>query len=356
MTRFPISRRAALGLATLAATRPGFAQGGGTLSFVNNGGVIAEASRRVWYEPFARQRGLRVIEDNWNQEYARLRSQIETNQLRWDVVEITYNNMALACDEGFIEQVDWSRHMDVKPFESSGGVTECAVPIMSVVGALTYDGDRIRENPPRTWQDFWNVRQWPGKRGLLYRASMLEIALMADGVPPAQVLDVISAPGGIDRGFRKLDEIKPHIQWWRSGAESTQMLATGEVAMVYAWNGRVASANQRDRRNFRMSFDNGFVLGNQYLAIMKGTPRRDLAIEFIRWATSPQVLADFAKEMMYGPPSEAAMRLLDPSLLAYVPQPNQMQNAYIQGSEKYRQFWLENLEPLTQRLARWAAS
>ncbi|WP_270934957.1 ABC transporter substrate-binding protein [Falsiroseomonas oryzae] len=355
MTRFHATRRATLGLAALAAgLRPAFGQGN-TLSFVNNGGVIAEASRRVWYEPFARQHGLRVIEDNWNQEYARLRSQVETGQLRWDVVEITYNNMALACDEGFIEQIDWSRHMNVQPFESSGGVTECAVPIMSVVGGLTYDADRIRENPPRTWQDFWNVRQWPGKRGLLYRASMLEIALMADGVPPARVIDVLSAPGGIDRGFRKLDEIKPHIQWWRSGAESTQILATGEVAMVYAWNGRVASANQRDRRNFRMSFDGGFVLGNQYLAVMRGTPRRDLAIEFIRFATSAPVLAQFAREMMYGPPNEEAMRLLDSSFLAYLPH-DKMDMAYIQGGEKYRQFWLENLEPLTQRLARWAAS
>ena len=355
MTRLPLSRRSTLGLAALAAgIRPAAAQGG-SLSFVNNGGIIAEVSRRIWYEPFARERGLRVVEDNWNQEYARLRSQIDTGQLRWDVVEITYNNMALACDEGFIEQVDWSRYIDTKTFESSGGVTECAVPIMSVIGALTYDGDRIRENPPRTWQDFWNLRQWPGKRGLLYRASVLEIALMADGVPPNRVMEVLAGPGGVDRGFRKLDEIKPQIQWWRSGAESTQMLATGEVAMVYAWNGRVAAANQRDRRNFRMAFDGGFVLGNQYLAIMKGTPRRDLAIEFIRYATSASVLANFAREMMYGPPSEAAMQLLDPSLLAYVPH-DKMHLAYIQGSEQYRQFWLENLEPLTQRLARWAAS
>ncbi|MBX9749181.1 MAG: ABC transporter substrate-binding protein [Roseococcus sp.] len=326
-----------------------------SLTIVNNGGAVAEASRRAWYEPFARERGVRIVEDSWSQEFARLRTQVETRQIRWDVVEITFNNMAVGCDEGLLERVDWSRHFDIQPFAAAGGVSDCAVPIMSVVGGLAYDADKLGNDPPRSWADFWNVRRWPGRRGLLFRPSMVEIALMADGVPPREVLDVLSAPGGVDRAFRKLDELKPHIHWWRAGAESVQILASGEVSMVYAWNGRIAVANQQDRRNLRIAFEAGFILGNQYLAIMRGSRNRDLAIEFITHAASAAPLAAFSRQMQYGPPNAAALPLLDDRFRAMLPPENMMHLAYLQQGERYQRFWLDNLDGLTQRLARWAA-
>lgn len=335
----------------VAAVNPVAAQQ--TLSIVNNGGAVGEASRKAWYETFAAAKNVRIVEDNWNQEYAKLRSQIETGVLKWDVVEITYNNMTLACDEGFLEKVDWSKHLNVKDFDAAGGVTDCAVPIMSVVGALAYDADKIKD-APKTWADFWNLQRWPGKRGLLYRVNALEIALLADGVPPAKVIDVLSAPGGVDRAFRKLDQIKPAIHWWKSGAESTQILATGEVVMTYAWNGRIAVANQKDKRNFKLAFDGGFILSNQYLAVMKGTKQKNAAVEFIAYAASAKPLARFAEMTMYGPPSRAAMKEVSSKLLETVPH-DKMDKAYTQNGDKYRQYWLENLEGLTQRLAKWAA-
>ena len=56
----------------------------------------------------------------------------------------------------------------------------------------------------------------------------LEIALMADGVAPKDLY-----PLDLDRAFRKLDEIKDHIAvWWTGGAQSTQLLESGEVDMI----------------------------------------------------------------------------------------------------------------------------
>jgi len=347
-----------IGLAALAGAvlwcPPYEAKAQQTLSIVNNGGAVQEASRKAWYEPFSKETGVRIVEDNWNQEYAKLRGQIETNTLKWDVVEITYNLMALGCDEGYLEKIDWSKHLDVKDFEAAGGVTECAVPIMSVVGGLAYDADKIKGDVPKTWADFWNLKRWPGKRGLIYRPSSLEIALIADGVPLDKVIATLKSPAGVDRAFKKLDEIKPHIHWWKSGAESMQILATGEVAMTYAWNGRVAVANEKDNRNFGFAYDGGFVLSNQYLAVMKGTPKKDLATKFVAYASSASPLAAFAREMRYGPPNVKALKEVDARLLAMLPH-DKMDKAYIQGGEEYRNFWLENQDALTQRLAKWAA-
>ncbi len=324
------------------------------LRIVNNGGSVAEASRAAWYEPYSAARGVKIIEDSWSQEYARLRTQIETGDIQWDVVEITLNHMSLACEEGFIERVDWSQYLDPADFEAAGGVSDCAVPIMSVVGGLAYDADVFGDNPPKSWADFWDVETWPGKRGLLFRASTLEIALMADGVPPDQIIATLSTPEGIDRAFAKLDEIKDHIHWWKSGAESVQILATGEVAMAYVWNGRVANLNKTENRNFQYAFEAGFVLGNQFLAVMGGTPNRDRAIDFIVYASSAEPLAAFSNIMRYGPPNARALDFVDPELLETLPSKH-MDKAYIQGGDAYVQFWIDNLETLTQRLATWAA-
>jgi putative spermidine/putrescine transport system substrate-binding protein len=295
------------------------------------------------------------VEDDWNQELAKVRTQIETKSVKWQVVEMTAINLSTSCAEGLVERIDWSKVLNVKDFEDVGGVFPCGVPILNVSGGIAYDADRVK-NPPRTWADFWDVKKWPGKRGMLYRAEQtLEPALMADGVPAKDVVKVLSSPGGVDRAFRKLDELKPHIHWWKSGAESMQLLASGEVVMAYAWNGRVAAANKADKRNFRMSFDGGFINGNNYFAVMKGAPNRDLALKFIQFSTSPKPQAEFAELINYGPPNRLALPLMSEQSRATIPSGALMQKAMFQFGDAYVTFWVDNGAALTERFAKWAA-
>src|SRR3546814_2888227 len=82
---------------------------------------------------------------------------------------------------------------------------------------IGYDGDRIEGPGPRSWADFWDVKRFPGKRGMRKTPKYsLEFALLADGVPPDQVYPTLRTPAGIDRAFSKLDEIKPNVVWWSS--------------------------------------------------------------------------------------------------------------------------------------------
>ena len=60
---------------------------------------------------------------------------------------------------------------------------------------LAYDGDKITDGPPQSWADFWDTEKFPGKRGLRRGPKYtLEFALMADGVPPAEVYQTCCAP------------------------------------------------------------------------------------------------------------------------------------------------------------------
>jgi putative spermidine/putrescine transport system substrate-binding protein len=325
-----------------------------SLTIANNGGSFADAERAAFYKPFSESSGISVVEDNFNQELAKIRSQVDTGNILWDVVSVTSINESTACQEGLIEKIDWSEYLDPDQFKGIGGFGECGVPYVSISGGLAYDADALAE-APKTWQDFWNVEKWPGKRGLLYRAEQtLETALMADGVEPREVMTVLAGPGGVDRAFAKLEELKPSIQWWKSGAESMQLLASGEVAMIYAWNGRVAAANKADNRNFKMVFDAGHVTGSQYYAIMKGARNKDAAIEFIKFAVTPEPQANMARLINYAPTNKAAYALLTEQEKATLPG-NSLDKASLQGGELYTNFWLEHGDELLQRLITFAA-
>jgi putative spermidine/putrescine transport system substrate-binding protein len=327
-----------------------------TLTVVNNGGSVGDAQREAFFKPFADAKGIEVAEDNFNQELAKIRSQVETGNVIWDVVSVTAINDATGCDEGLFEEIDWSMYLKPEDFEGVGGFGKCGVPNNFVSGGMVYDGDKIPDSDaPMTWADFWNVEKWPGKRGLLYRAEQtLEVALMADGVPPGEVMDVLSGPGGVDRAFKKLEELKPHIHWWKSGAESMQLVLSGEVAMTYGWNGRVATANRSNARNLKIQFGAGHVSGSQYFAVMKGTEKKDLAIEFIQFSSRAPEQAEYARRISYAPANEQAYALMSAEEKATLPS-GHLHLASFQSGDTYLQFWLENGDALLQRFVKFAA-
>ena len=56
-----------------------------------------------------------------------------------------------------------------------------------------------------SWRDFWDVQKFPGKRGMRKTAKYtLEIALLADGVPPGEVYKTLATPVGVDVLLRSL--------------------------------------------------------------------------------------------------------------------------------------------------------
>lgn len=342
-------------LLVIAALAAGTA-GAESLTVANNGGSSGAAMHDAFFAPFAEQTGTEVIEDTFAQELAKIRSQVETGNLIWDVVSVTAINEATGCEEGLLEPIDWAKYFDPVDFEGAGGFGGCGIPNMLVSGGLVYDADVYSDGKaPKTWADFWDVETYPGKRGMLYRAEQtLEVALMADGVAPGEVMTVLSAPGGVDRAFAKLEELKPHIQWWKSGDESMQLILTGEVVMTFGWNGRVANANASNARNLKIEFGAGHVSGSQYLAVMAGTPKLDQAVDLVRFSSDPAPQAAYSQQMRYAPANAEAYDLLSPELLATLPK-DHLDLASFQSGEVYLDFWLNNGDALLQRFLTFAA-
>jgi len=87
-------------------------------------------------------------------------------------------------------------------------------------------------------------------------------------------------PLDLDRAYRKLDTIKPHVAvWWKSGDHVQQILRSGEVAMTMSYSGR-ALIMSRERPNIQMTF-NQSIRDVGIWAVIKGGPNTDGAMAFL---------------------------------------------------------------------------
>lgn len=319
------------------------------LTVVNFGGANGAAQKKAFYEPFEKASGAKVVPVEYNGEQAKIKAMVEARKVTWDVVEAESADLDRGCDEGLFERLDWAK-IGTKADFLPAAVHECGVGLFVWASALAYDATKLKE-APRGWADFWDVKRFPGKRSLRKAARFnLEYALMADGVKPADVYKVLSTKDGAERAFRKLGELKPHLQWWEAGAQPPQFLVAGDVVMSSAYNGRIETA-RREGRDLRLVWS-GSIYDVDYWSIPKGSPNRDLATRFIALAVTPERQAEFAKLISYGPTHMKAFNGLDAKVLAQLP----TAPANVKDALKFDfRFWSDQGEELEKRFAAWAA-
>ncbi len=319
------------------------------LTVVSFGGTNKDAQDKAFYKPFMASGNDSIEAGEYNGEMARIRAMVETKQVGWDVVELETPELERGCEEGLFETLDWSKIGNKADF-AKGSVSECGAGFFVWSTVLTYDGNKLK-TAPTSWADFWDVKKFPGKRALRKSAKYtLEIALMADGVKREDVYKVLATPAGVDRAFRKLDELKPNIQWWESGAQPLQWLVSGDVTLASAYNGRIGTA-QAEGHNFKIVWD-----GNLYdfdnWAIVKGSKHKALAEKFIAFSLQPENQKVYAENIPYGPANIKAGKLLTADRLAQLPTAPENMAKAVQVNAT---FWLEHGEELEQRFNAWAA-
>lgn len=165
---------------------------------------------------------------------------------------------------------------------------------------------------PTALADFFDLKKYPGKRGLRKAPQAnLEWALLADGVPRDQVYETLETDEGLARAFKKLDSIKSQVIWWEAGAQPPQLLADGQVTMTSAWNGRIWAAQAKVKQPFKIIWD-GQMYDIDVWAVPVGAPNKAMAMDFLRFATSTQIMADQSQYIAYGPTRKSSQPLVQP--------------------------------------------
>jgi putative spermidine/putrescine transport system substrate-binding protein len=348
--KFTLTRHAqtlsVLGALSLTAA-PAVAQE--SLSVMSFGGAYQEAQRKAVFETYTATTGIKIDEQEYGGEIAKIAAMIESGNTTIDVVDVDAPTLLQGCDEGIFETIDWTQIGD-KADWLSGTTSDCGVGTIVYSTSLAYNAATL-ENGPTALADLFDSAKFPGKRGLWKNpATNLEFALLADGVPVDQVYEVLGTPEGLDRAFAKLDTIKDSIVWWEAGAQAPQLLASGEVVMTTAWNGRIYNAN-KEGQDFRIVWDNQ-ILDSNYWAIPKGAKNIEASMAFIKYAVEPEVLAATTKYIPYGPVRASAAPFVTPEDAANLPtSPENLTVALTLDNA----FWADNGDEIRKRFTTWLA-
>jgi len=319
------------------------------LTVINYGGALADAQQAAFVEPFKKETGIDVVASSYSGEQAKVKAMVDAGQVTWDVVEVESSDLGRGCADGLYEHIDWSAITN-KPQLAKGTVTRCGVGLFAWATAFAYNSNLLN-TAPQGWKDFWDVARFPGKRGMRKSArGNLEFALMADGVAPADVYKTLSTKAGVDRAFKKLDELRPNIQWWDAGAQPAQFLVSGDVAMSTTFSGRVITA-QRAGQPLNIVW-NGAIGDYDYWVIPKGSPNKKAAEQFINYTVGAQPQFEFLSRLAGGPVNTATVAKMSPEQLKTLPNaPEHANEVLLQNSE----FWDEHGDDLDQRFAAWAS-
>lgn len=270
------------------------------------GGTYSEAQSKALFQPASKAMGISIKEETFK-GMSDVRLKVKANAMEWDIVTSGSGSAARAAEEGLLEELDYNL-IDVSTFYPGLYTPHCVGnDVFSTV--MAWNTETYGNNGPKNWKDFWDVQKFPGKRAYRNKvAGALEPALMADGVPPEKVYEVLSTKAGIQRALDKIRELKPHIAvWWSSGAQHAQLMKDGEVDMTSGWNGRFDNA-KKDGAKTDYTF-NQALLDYDCHAIPKGAPNKALAMKVLAEITKPKYQAEFVKYINYGPTNRKAYDL-----------------------------------------------
>ncbi|GAB7528350.1 ABC transporter substrate-binding protein [Pseudomonas sp. 3A(2025)] len=327
-----------------------------SLTIVTYGGALAAAQTQAAIKPFSEKTGVKTILEDYSGGIAQLKAQVETKNVTWDVVDMELPDAVRACNAGLFERINPARDLESgaggAPVDVDfipGAISDCAVANIIWSTTVAYNTKAFTQQPT-TLKDFFDTKTFPGKRGLRKAPQgALEWALLADGVPANKVYSTLETEAGVDRAFAKLDTIKDQVVWWEAGAQPPQLLADGQVVMTSAWNGRIWTAQTKEKQPFSIIWD-GQLYDMDVWAIPAGSKNKQRALEFLRFATSTQVLAEQSKLIAYGPTRKSSQALVSEEMKPHLPtSPENFKTALRMNAE----WWGDHADELNERFNAW---
>jgi putative spermidine/putrescine transport system substrate-binding protein len=221
---------------------------------------------------------------------------------------------ASALDRGIVEPIP-ADALDRSAF-SPVGVMDGAVPAYTFAMVSAFRQDAVvRIGEPGDWLEWWDDERYAGPRALRRGAlGTFEFALLADGVGRA---DLYPLDG--ERAIEALKRISGKIvdRWWDSARQPVAWLEHGYTDFVPSWHFRVVEGKrQGDQIDFVW---NEGLLMTDYWVVPKGADNRDVALDLIRYATSPEIQAMLAMDISLGPVTPAALDRLDRETVKMIP-------------------------------------
>jgi putative spermidine/putrescine transport system substrate-binding protein len=337
------------------------------LVFVSWGGAYTASQQKAYHEPWMEMNAdIKIVnDDSGSGALAKLRAMQEAGTLTWDLIDMVASDAMIACDEGLAMEIDHDTMLAAAPDGTTASkdfgdmiVSPCFIPQIVYSTTFGYRTDLVGDTPPTSINDVFDLEKYPGKRSLEKRpVNNFEWALLADGVPADQIYEVLGTDEGVERAFAKLDTIKDQVVWWEKGAQTPQLLADGEVVMGSTFNGRLFSVIEEEKQPVAMMWDWQVFDLDGWVVPVGGKNEADV-MEYLKFATDTQRLADQAKYISYGPARASSAPMvgkhadLGIDMGPHMPtDPNYAKQTLLYNFE----FWADNLDDMNEKFQAWLA-
>ena len=338
------------------------------LTIISWGGAYSNSQQKAYHDPYSAETGVKIINDESSAEaVSKLRAMNEAGNVTWDLVDVEAADAIRLCDEGLAIEIDADEMLAAGADGSSASddfgdslISDCFIPQIVFSTTVGYRTDMVGDTPPTSICAIFDTDAYPGKRALNKRPiGNVEWALLCDGVAKDEIYDVLTTPEGQERALAKLDTIKSDVIWWSAGADTPQLLADGEIVMGSTYNGRLFSLIAEQNQPVGMLWDAQMLDFDGWI-IPKGLPEDRLArvMDYVKFATDTQRLADQAAYISYGPARASSAPLvgkhaeLGIDMAPHMPtDPANAANVHIYDYN----WWADNRDDLDAKFQAWLA-
>jgi putative spermidine/putrescine transport system substrate-binding protein len=338
------------------------------MTIVSWGGAYSNSQQQAYHNPYSENTGVKIINDESSAEaVAKLRAMNEAGNVTWDVVDVVAADAIRLCDEGLALEIDADTQLadgddGSKASDDFGDllVSDCFIPQIVYSTTFGYRTDLVGDTPPTSVCAVFDTEAYPGKRALEKRPiNNMEWALLCDGVAKDDVYDVLETEEGQQKALDKLATIKDDVIWWSAGADTPQLLADGEIVMGSTYNGRMLAVIEVQKQPVAMLWDaQVFDLDGWIIPTGLSPEREARALDYIKFATDTQRLADQAKYISYGPARLSSAPLvgkhadLGIDMAPHMPtDPENAKNTFLYNYE----FWADYRDDIDAKFQAWLA-
>ena len=330
------------GLAARAQSKP--------VTYFSYGGAWEKAIMTAFGVPFTTKTGIPVqYQEPYN--FGKLLAMHRAHAQQIDALTASGMEVILAERERMLTPLDWS-------LIDKSALSDVQLERRNVIGGVsqsmnvTYSTKKWPgAEHPNSWADFWNVEKFPGRRALRRDAVWaIEAALKADGVQEAQFY-----PIDVDRAFRSLDRIKPHIKaWWSDNSQSQQLMEQEEVDLIHMTNGRATQSILDHKAPFALVWNEATYSGHgEGWFVPIGSPNPTGGMKFLDIVGRAEYQAVFARLLYYAPQNPKAIALLDERIAKLMPSyPANEKRAHVINYT----WWADNAATVQRRFQEWLQS
>src|SRR6266850_3290775 len=158
-----------------------------TITVVSWGDAYGRAQTLALFHPYTDKTHVDVKVANYGGGLKEISAQVASGDIEWDVVDLELEDAAAACRQGLLERLDGielppgingaAARNDFVP----GAIGPCWVGSAVYSQVVAFDNERFEGQKPKTLSDFFDLKRFPGSRGLKDNGPKynLEMALIA---------------------------------------------------------------------------------------------------------------------------------------------------------------------------------